>query len=133
MTPNSSDAAGLVAGLRRSGLTLTAEGDQIRVSPKSALTPSIRATLASQQREILRVLIYEDPEIQWRLEVMRPQVLASGPILLLVARDLAPAPGACLSCGDALAAGQTSRCRPCVEAATMALREARSPFGEPGR
>jgi TubC N-terminal docking domain len=125
-TRNSSDTAGFVAELRRQGLTLRPEGDHIRVSPKSVLTPELRDALVARRPEILALLTSEDDQVAWRLEAMRRQVPTSGPIPFLVARDIQPAPGACQSCGAPLGADQPYRCRPCVEAATLTLREWRS-------
>jgi hypothetical protein len=68
-------------------------------------------------------LTVQDPEVAWRLEAMRGQVPTIGAIPFLVARDIQPAPGACQSCGDPLGVDQPYRCPPCVEAATLALRE----------
>jgi hypothetical protein len=67
-----------------------------------------------------------DPEIAWRVAVMRPQVPARGPIPFLVARETAHS-GAhvCLSCGDALAPGRIVRCGLCVAAIEQVLNETR--------
>ena len=121
-TQNSSDPVSLVADLRRRGLTLAAEGTKVRVSPKSALTPALRDALVAQRSEVLALLVSEDAHVTWRLEAMRAQVPTTGPIPCLSAREIQPAPGACLSCGDPVPADQHYRCRGCVEAATLALQ-----------
>ena len=116
-------AVELLTDLRERGLRLRAEGERLLVAPKGALTPEIRDALVAHKSEILPLLQAQDPEVQWRLDAMRGQVPTSGPIPFLVARDIQPAPGACQSCGDALNPGQPYRCRLCVEAAILALRE----------
>lgn len=120
-----SRAAELLTDLRERGLKLRVDGERLLVAPKAALTPDIREALVAHKSELLTLLQAQDPEVQWRLEAMRRQVPTSGPIPFLVARDIQPAPKTCQSCGDALGAGQPYRCRPCVEAATLALRESR--------
>jgi hypothetical protein len=118
-------AAELLTDLRERGLKLRAEGERLLVAPKAALTPEIREALVTHKREILPLLQAQDPEVQWRLEAMRLQITPTGSIRLLVARDIQPAPGTCLSCGDPLVQEPLYRCHPCLEAATLALQESR--------
>ncbi len=69
--------------------------------------------------------VVKDPEVAWRVQAMLRLISRSRPIPFLVARDVPPVSGTCLSCGDALAADQRYRCRLCVDAAILTLREAR--------
>ena len=68
-----------------------------------------------------------DPEVAWRVEVMRAQMTARpSPIPFLRARlDVIPADGTCVSCGDAVpvAGGWPGRCAPCAEAARAVIAE----------
>ena len=116
----------MLADLRRRGVVLIAQGDRLHVdAPAGVLTPEMRDALAAHKYELLGLLLADDPEVVWRIDAMRRQVPLRGPIPFLVARDVPPVPGTCLSCGDALALDQPYRCRPCVQAAILALREAR--------
>jgi hypothetical protein len=70
----------------------------------------------------------DDREVAWRIEAMRPQVPARGPVPFLMANPdvLAhDAPGCCLSCGEEMPDGLRYRCNPCVRAVEMVLRKAR--------
>lgn len=72
--------------------------------------------------------IMTDPEITWRVAVMRPRVSAKGPIPCLVARSQSlaqDAPRRCLSCGDELQEGRKARCAYCVLAIEAVLNEVR--------
>ncbi len=67
-----------------------------------------------------------DPEVAWRIELMRPQVPRRGPIPFLVARpEVVPQPDCCLSCGDPLPEGRRYRCGPCQRAVEIVLDETR--------
>lgn len=103
---------------------LTTETTKAPHLPFAPTQPAL-AIPASEQQAAHRRLEASDPEIAWRLDAMRNQVQTSGPIPFLVARNIRPAAGACQSCGDPLEVDQPYRCRPCVEAATLALRESR--------
>ena len=66
-------------------------------------------------------------DVAWRVEAMRPQVPATGPVPILLARPearMAPA-GTCVSCGDPLDVGRRVRCAPCVRAVERVLNEIR--------
>jgi hypothetical protein len=65
--------------------------------------------------------------VAWRVEVMRAQVPARGPIPLLMARPEASTrtlPGRCGSCGDPKEIGQWYVCRACQAAKGLALEGA---------
>lgn len=111
----------LLVDLRRRGLALTPEGVHLRVAPKSRLTPALREAIAASRDELLALLLAEAPQVAWRIEAMQEQPPPAGPIPFLVARDTLVRSGACLSCGDLLAEGQTYRCPPCVQAATVVV------------
>jgi hypothetical protein len=72
--------------------------------------------------DLATIAAIADPDVAWRLEAMRRRVPGVGPIPFLVARCTSSVAGACLSCGDPLAPDQPYRCRPCVEAAILALQ-----------
>ena len=122
---SATQAMDLLTNLRERGLTLVAKEGRLRVAPKTALTPELREALLAYKCEILPLLEAQDPEVRWRVEAMRRQVPAHGPIPFLIACNAPFVRGACLSCGDALASDRPYRCQPCVEAAILALRESR--------
>jgi len=62
-----------------------------------------------------------DPEVAWRLEIMRKQVPPKGPILDLIAREAPRRPDTCFSCGDPLPGPRSYRCHPCAVAAAIAV------------
>lgn len=63
----------------------------------------------------------DDPEVAWRLEIMRKQVPPSGAVPDLIAREAPIQPGTCFSCGEVLKGSQRYRCRPCAVAAAIAI------------
>lgn len=46
----------LLTDLRRRGFTLTPEGDRLRISPGSRLTPELRQAILGRKRELLALL-----------------------------------------------------------------------------
>ena len=63
-----------------------------------------------------------EAEINWRVEVMIPQIPDSGPIPFLVAREcVEPEAGCCLSCGEPFGEGDAFRCAACARAVNLAL------------
>lgn len=63
-----------------------------------------------------------DPEINWRVEVMLEQIPNSGPLPFLIAREgVERQAGCCLSCGDLLNQGDAYRCGACSRAANLAI------------
>lgn len=118
------DAVTALARARDVGLQVWVEPDRLVVRGPRSLEPVARSVLA-QSREVSALLEAEEGEFAWRVSAMRPRVPAKGPILLLVARDLAPAPGSCLSCGDPLPGGRAVRCALCIRAARRVLVEIR--------
>ncbi|MGE5618092.1 MAG: hypothetical protein ACM3US_02410 [Sphingomonadaceae bacterium] len=145
----------LVADLSRRGLILEVAGNKLKIrGPRPLLTPNVLEVLREHKPEIVRLLSQKegtdgrnaavdaavsgpgaqpvaqppqplDPEVAWRVEIMRPQVPRTGPIPFLVARDVAPQPDCCLSCGDPLPEGRHYRCAPCQRAVEIVLNEVR--------
>ena len=69
----------------------------------------------------------DDPEINWRIEVMLSQIPDKGPLPFLVAREaVEPEAGCCLSCGDSLNGRAGYICGPCSQAKHRALEIAMS-------
>lgn len=65
-------------------------------------------------------------EVAWRVEVMRRQLPATGPLPFLVARHVARGARLCASCGDLVAAhrqGLAVRCNACILAAQQVTDE----------
>jgi hypothetical protein len=63
-----------------------------------------------------------EAEINWRVEVMIPQIPDSGPLPFLVAREcVEPEAGCCLSCGEPFGEGDAFRCAACARAVNLAL------------
>ena len=118
------DGVMLLREARRAGLSVTTDGSRVLVRGPRRLEPVAQRLLAAKPA-VLRVLLDED-EIAWRIEAMRRQVPADGPVPLLIARTDVPRPiGSCCSCGDALGPGDRYRCGPCVAAVVVALGTAR--------
>jgi tubulysin polyketide synthase-like protein len=70
MTLSSSEMGGLglLVGLRHRGLKVDREGARLRVSPKSALTPELRETLASRKADLLSALSLEARILQMPID-----------------------------------------------------------------
>jgi hypothetical protein len=65
-----------------------------------------------------------DPDIDWRIAAMRPQITAEGAIPLLLARPGANiGPTSCCSCGDRLRPDDHFRCQPCAKASIAVVAE----------
>jgi hypothetical protein len=110
----------VLAEARAAGLTVRVDADRLVVrGPKTQ--ERLAQQLLAYKPGVLALLRTEDAEITWRLEAMQPQVPRSGPLPFLVARDVAPAVGQCLSCGDPLTTGRTVRCALCVRAVQLVL------------
>ena len=117
----------ILNGLRRRGLSVSMEGSNIRVSPKSLLSDDDRNGLRHHKQEVLGKLQAEAAEITRRIGVMRLQLPSNGPIpFLTLGGDLPEIPGSCPSCGASLREPERYRCYLCAEAARGALR-ARGP------
>ena len=115
----------LLAELRRRGIELAVAGERLRYRPKDAVTPELRAAMVGCKADLLQLLADDDHQVRWRADAMRPQVPPTGSIPILVARQVQPAVGSCLSCGDPLEPGQGGRCEPCVKAVWLVLNEVR--------
>ena len=117
-------ASAALAEARAAGLEVRAEADRLRVrGPRSR--EDLARKLLERKQEVLALLAEEDAEVAWRGAAMRPQVPPRGPIPVLVAREVVPAPGCCPSCGDPLGEGRSLRCGACARAAWLVLHEVR--------
>ena len=116
--------AALLAEARAVGLEVRADGGRLVVRG-----PRSRAELAervlARKRDVLERLATEAADVAWRAEAMRSQVPHRGPIPFLVALNIVPVPGRCLSCGEPLAEDQVARCAPCAQAAWLILHQVR--------
>jgi hypothetical protein len=119
------DGLMLLRHARLVGLRVTASGDTLVVKGPRRLEP-LALTLLAEKPVILRALV-EEPDVTWRIEVMRPQAMRTGPLPLLLARPGSRfQAGSCCSCGDPRPADRY-RCRPCVAAAVRVLAAVRAP------
>ncbi len=117
-------AASVLADLRARDVRLHVEGDQIRARFKGrTLDPDLAAVIRANKVALLAHLQEEEAAISWRIEAMRPQIPAAGPVPFLAAvPKVAPVVGVCLSCGDPIdLVGYVQRCRLCAAAAVRAL------------
>lgn len=121
-------AALLLDKLRRQGLTLTADGEKLRLrGPCALLTPSLLDAVRPFKPELLALLAPPlSPQVRWRAHAMLLQ-RGDGALPLLVARlGLDVTEGFCFSCGEELAAppaaGRISRCEACRQAAEWVCR-----------
>ena len=119
-----------LAEARALGLEVRAEADRLVVRGPRVYEPVAQRLLA-EKPAVLRVLHAEEAEVAWRAAAMQPQCPRSGPIPLLQARAVAVADGACLSCGIPIETASVPRCRFCVEAARLVLREIRESIRGP--
>jgi hypothetical protein len=112
--------AGVLAEARAVGLEVRAEADRLVVrGPR--LHEEIARQLLEQKPVVLALLAEEAVALGWRIAAMRAQVPERGPIPMLVAREVLPTTGHCLSCGAPLAPGRPMRCALCVRAAQVVL------------
>ena len=112
--------AGVLAEARAAGLEVRAEADRLVVrGPR--LHEEIARQLLAQKPAVLALLSGEEVALAWRVEAMRPQVPLRGPIPVLVAREISPSPGHCLSCGEPLSPERPMRCALCMRAAQVVL------------
>ena len=121
-------AVSALAEARAAGLEVRAEPGRLVVRGPRRAEP-LAHRLLERTAEVLELLAAEDAEVAWRAAAMRPQVPVRGPIPLLVAREFAPVPGGCASCGDPLSGGRPFRCGPCARAAWLVLHEVREGVG----
>lgn len=121
-------AVSLLAEARAAGLEVRLEAERLVVrGPRSR--KALAERLLARKGEVLTALAGEDEAVAWRAAAMRPQVPGTGPIPFLIAREEAPAPGRCLSCGDPLGRDRGHRCGPCIRAAWLVLHEVREGVG----
>lgn len=112
-----------LAEARAAGLTVHADGDRLVIrGPGSA--DAVAQKLLQHKSEVLAEL-HRAEAVEWRRAAMTPQVPRHGSIPFLIARDVAPQGGHCLSCGEPLDAGRLMRCGLCVEAAELVLNRMR--------
>lgn len=109
---------------RAAGLAVWAEGARLVVRGRRGQEDLARHLLAAKP-VVLAILAEEEQELGWRIAAMRPRVPAHGPIPVLVAREVVPAPERCLSCGEGLRPGERVRCRWCARAAQLVLTQER--------
>jgi hypothetical protein len=93
---------------------LFGEGFNISV-PRGTVTPEMRELLKAHKTEIVSLLRQsqvEEPELQWRIEAMCPQLPEPGkPFPTLSARpESSPRLGDCFSCGERLKASESVYC-----------------------
>jgi len=118
------DALTLLAEARDAGLAVRVAGDRLVVrGPRTG--EGLAKRLMASGREVAAALAAEEAAIAWRVEALRPQVPAQGPIPFLVVREVDPAPGSCRSCGEPLQPGARYRCFACVRAAETVLNAVR--------
>ncbi len=128
--------AALFADLRARGIHLELAGDQLRCrADAGVLTSGLAATIKTHKPALIALLREKEAAISWRVEAMREQMLAGGPVPFLVAvPNLAPAAGVCLSCGEAFTlVGYVPRCRLCTVAAGRALALAQEDRSQPAQ
>ncbi|MDP9471142.1 MAG: hypothetical protein M3Q71_10825 [Chloroflexota bacterium] len=126
-------AAELLADLRDREILLELAGDQLRCrAAAGVLTPDLAATIKAHKLALIALLREEEAAIGWRVEAMREQVPAGGPIPFLVAvPNVAPAAGVCLSCGETFElVGYVQRCRLCAVAAGRVLLASREDIAQ---
>jgi hypothetical protein len=119
------DGLTLLRDARTAGLAVTTDGDRLIIRGPRALESLARSVLAAKPA-VLAALATETDEVAWRIAAMRPQVPASGPVPLLLARSGIHFPlVSCCSCGDPLPAPHRYRCDPCTAAVIAVLEAAR--------
>ena len=122
--------AAALAEARALGLEVRAASGRLVVRGPRIYEPVAHRLLADKPA-ILRVLHTEEAEVAWRAAAMRLQCPRSGPIPLLQARPTPAVDGACLSCGIPIETASEPRCRFCVQAAQLVLREIRESIRGP--
>jgi len=122
--------AAALAEARALGLEVRAEADRLIVRGPRLYEPVAHRLLADKPA-VLCLLHAEETEVVWRAAAMRPQCPRSGPIPLLQARPITAVDGACLSCGIPIETTRVPRCRFCVQAAQLVLREIRESIRGP--
>jgi hypothetical protein len=125
---------------KAAGLTLEAAPDgRLLVTPRSRLTPELRAALLEHKAALLAALAGPRPPeppdpvpvpaeaVALRVAAFRAQLAAwttgghSG-VPLLTLQDLpASGPGRCIGCGAVLSPGRAWRCAACVAAVELVL------------
>jgi hypothetical protein len=110
----------LLRDARRSGLAVSARGDQLVIRGPRSLAELAQSLLA--EKSAVLDALSEEREIAWRVEAMRPQLTGTGAIPLLLARPGRRFErGTCCSCGDRLAAEDRYRCSSCAQAVVVVL------------
>lgn len=123
-----------LAGRRGEEFPANSKGEEVPKVPEGALiaTKETFGTSGTYQGveypENLEAEPTADPDIDWRIRAMLPQIPAVGPLPFLTAREAAEArDGCCLSCGDLLDQADAYRCGPCSRAAYLAIEISMSP------
>jgi hypothetical protein len=118
------DAVTVLTEARAVGLEVRTEPGRLVVrGPRSLETLAYR--ILERKAEVTTLLAAEDAEVEWRAKAMRPQMPRTGPIPLLVARDVRPAPEQCVSCGEPIGLTFSRRCQLCGRAARQVIGEVR--------
>ena len=115
------DGLTLLRAARRVGLAVAEDGGRLLVrGPRRLESEALR--LLAHKDQVLRALVIERSEVEWRVTAMRAMAPERGPIPLLLARpDAVRGFGHCCSCGDRLGPDDRYRCRLCVEAAVRVV------------
>jgi hypothetical protein len=120
------DGITLVHQARAAGMTLRAEGNKLVIRGPESAEPIVDA-LREHKVEVLALLASE--EVAGRVEALRGQVPAHGPIVVPPVRPglqwAGVASRTCSLCGDPLPADRQFRCEPCVRAVAAVLNEVR--------
>jgi len=120
------DVLDLIAEARSSGLQLLADGDRLVIRGPRAAEPVVKM-LRNHKAEALAALACEanDPQIAWRVAILRPYVRPFGPIWLPPVRpgikSLRDAPDRCASCGEPKTPTQRYHCLTCQHARWQAV------------
>ena len=107
-------AMSVLTELTRAGVSVRLTGQGLAFAPR--LDESLRALVTLHKADLVQAL---DPEVAWRVVVMRAQVTNAAALPFLVARPSndAQTGNACVSCGDALPEAPRlgpGRCRSCL-------------------
>jgi hypothetical protein len=113
-----------VGEARAAGLEVRAEVDRLVVRG-SPVHKRLARQLLEQKSAVLALLAQQDAQVPWSVTAMQPQVTAKGPIPILIARDMSPKAGCCISSGDPLAENSKYRCTPRAQAGWLVLGEVR--------
>src|SRR5215208_6615906 len=100
-------ASNVISAIKSGRLKAAIRDGILRVGPREAITPDLRAALAEGSTEVTAWLASNgDEDLAWRVAAMLQQlrdVRAPGPLPTLFAKSYAkPKPEDCKSCGETL-------------------------------